>query len=118
MSPDLLCEYLAAARPSHEQALRQLHETIVDIVPEAELVLRRGVPAYRYRGRTLVSIGNARLHVSLYIMQGAVLADHADTLRTFDASRTVVRFDPGQIPIDLVTKLVRARRAEVEKISN
>jgi uncharacterized protein YdhG (YjbR/CyaY superfamily) len=108
-------EYLARAPEPHRAALRELRETVVSTVPDAEEVIRRDVPAFRYRGRPLVSIGAAQRHVSLYVMYGAVLERYAAELEPHDTSNTVVRFDPNQpIPVDLVTKLVGARAAEIE----
>lgn len=115
MRSKLLEDYLAGASLPHRTALRLLHDTIAAAVPEAELVSRRGVPAFRYRGRTLVSVGDARHHVSLYIMQGATMNRHANALRGFDTSHTVVRFHPEQIPTALVAKLARARAAEIRE---
>ena len=74
MNTAVLDSYLAAARPTHRAALRQLHDAVMTAVPEAETGLRRGVPAYRYLHRPLVSIGDAQKHVALYVMQGTVLA--------------------------------------------
>ncbi len=114
MSAAVLDRYLATARPTHRTALRQLHGAVMTAVPEAESVLRRGVPAYRYLDRPLVSIGDARAHVALYVMQGRVLAKHAARLRRFDTSRTVVRFDPeSAIPTATVLVVVRARAEEI-----
>jgi uncharacterized protein YdhG (YjbR/CyaY superfamily) len=48
-------------------------------------------------------------------MYGAVLKAHAAELEAYDTSNTVVRFDPNRpIPFDLVTRLVRARAAEID----
>lgn len=115
MTAKLLDDYLAGARIAHRPALRLLHDTVAAAVPQAALVTVRGVPAFRYRGRTLVSIGDARQHVSLYIMQGATLATHAEALEGFDTSRTVVRFHPDRIPVPLVTRLARARAVEIDQ---
>lgn len=114
MSTAVLERYLATARPTHRPALRQLHGAVMAVVPEAESVLRRGVPAYRYLDKPLVSIGDARAHVALYVMQGCVLATHAARLQRFDTSRTVVRFDPeSAIPTATVRGVVRARAEEI-----
>jgi uncharacterized protein YdhG (YjbR/CyaY superfamily) len=116
MKPALLGAYLAAARPSHRAALRQLHVAIMTAVPDAELVLRRGVPAYRYLHRPLVSIGDAQSHVALYVMQGTALASHAAALQPFNTSKTVVRFDPkSAMPTATVLTLVRARADEIRR---
>jgi uncharacterized protein YdhG (YjbR/CyaY superfamily) len=85
------------------------------VVPDADEVIRRGVPAFRYRGKPLVGMGAARRHVALYVMYGTVLKTHAAELEAYDTSNTVVRFDPHRpIPRDLVTKLVRARSVEID----
>lgn len=116
MNAAVLDAYLATARPKHRAALRQLHDAVVTAVPDVELVLRRRVPAYRYRQKPLVSIGDAETHVALYVMQGTVLTTHAARLRRFDTSRTVVRFDPSAaIPAATVRALVRARADEIRR---
>jgi uncharacterized protein YdhG (YjbR/CyaY superfamily) len=108
-------EYLARISDGHRLALEQLRDAVLSVVPDAEEVIRVGVPAFRYRGRPLVSIGDAQRHVALYVMYGDVLMAHAAELETYDTSNTVVRFDPDQpIPVDLVRKLVRARAAEID----
>ncbi|WKD49676.1 iron chaperone [Microbulbifer spongiae] len=116
MNSTLLEDYLAGALAHHRNGLRLLHDTISAVVPETALVTRRNVPAFRYRGRTLVSIGDARHHVSLYIMQGKTIEKHADVLKAFDTSRTVIRFNPEQIPTAVVTQLVHARKAEIDEL--
>jgi uncharacterized protein YdhG (YjbR/CyaY superfamily) len=108
-------EYLARAPQAHRMALEELREAVLSAVPDPEEVIRRGVPAYRYEGRPLVSIGDAQGHVSLYVMYGATLRAHTPELQGFDTSNTVVRFDPNEsIPVGLVAKLVRARAAEID----
>jgi uncharacterized protein YdhG (YjbR/CyaY superfamily) len=109
-------EYLARAPEPQRTALEQLREAVLSVVPEADEVIRRGVPAFRYRGKPLVSLGAARRHVSLFIMYGDVLKTHAADLEPYDVSNTVVRFDPySPIPAALVTKLVRARATEIDE---
>jgi uncharacterized protein YdhG (YjbR/CyaY superfamily) len=116
---ELLQTYLSHAHPEHRWALRVLHDVIAAEVPEAVLALRRGVPAFRYRGRPLVSIGDARNHISLYVMQGHALDVHAAELADYDSSRTVIRFGPeSPIPAELVARLVRTRVGEIEAIGS
>jgi uncharacterized protein YdhG (YjbR/CyaY superfamily) len=108
-------EYLARAPERHRGALEQLRQAVLAVVPDAEQVIRSRVPAFRYRDRPLVSIGAAQRHVSLFVMYGSVLKTHAAALEGYDTSNTVVRFDPSRpIPVGLVTKLVKARAAEIE----
>jgi uncharacterized protein YdhG (YjbR/CyaY superfamily) len=107
-------EYLARLPKEQWQALEKLRQTIRSVAPEVEEVVRSGVPAFRYNGKPLVSIGAAKRHVALYIMYGAVLETYRDELRAYDTSTTVIRFSPDKpLPVPLVTKLVKARVAEI-----
>jgi uncharacterized protein YdhG (YjbR/CyaY superfamily) len=113
--PSATDEYFARVREEHRAALEQLRAVIRAVAPEAEEVIRSGVPAFRHNGRPLVSIGAGRRHVALYVMYGSVLSAHEAELAAYDTSNTVVRFDPAQpIPVGLVTKLVRARIDEID----
>jgi uncharacterized protein YdhG (YjbR/CyaY superfamily) len=115
VSDHRITSYLIQLPREHRTRLEQLRATIPTAVQDVEEVVGRGVPAFRYRGRPLVSIGAARHHVSLFVMNGRVLDAHAADLEAYDSSNTVVRFDPSRpIPVDLVTKLVKARAAEIE----
>lgn len=107
--------YLSPLPHDQRAALERLHRTITSVVPDAEETIRVGVPAFRYRSKPLVSIGAAKNHVALYLMYGRVLQEHADQLRRYDTSSTVVRFNPDQpLPTQLVATLVRARTVEIE----
>ena len=111
-------EYLARVPREKRHALEQLRQTIRSVVPEVEETIRTGVPAFRFNGKPLVSIGAAKRHVSLFIMYGAVLETYKDELRAYDTSNTVIRFPPNKpLPKRIVTKLVKARRAEIEGFS-
>ena len=108
-------EYLAGLPKEQREALEGLRRTIRTAVPEAEEAIRTRVPAFRYTGRPLVSMGASKNHLSLFIMYGAVLETLRDELRGFDTSNTVIRFSPDRpIPARLVTKLVKARKAELD----
>jgi len=50
-------EYLARLPKEQREALEQLRQTINSVVPGVEEVIRTGVPAFRYTGKPLVSIG-------------------------------------------------------------
>jgi uncharacterized protein YdhG (YjbR/CyaY superfamily) len=111
-------KYLKPLPTEHRKALEKLRQTIRSAVPGVEETIGTGVNAFGYKGRPLVSIGAAKRHVSLFIMYGAVLETFKEELRAFDTSNTVIRFPPDRpLPQRLVRKLVRARMAEIEAVS-
>jgi len=107
--------YLAGL-PAHQRAaLQSLRETIAAAAPEAEEGLSYGVPAFRYRGRPLVSYVAAKAHCSFYPMSPKVVDDHRSELTDFDLAKGTVRFAPDHpVPADLVARMVRARMAETD----
>jgi len=74
-----------------------------------------GVPAFRYRGRYLVSFGAARGHVSLFVVRGAALKRLKEELQGYDTSNTVIRFTPDRpLPTAIVEKIVKLRMEEID----
>jgi len=107
--------YLAGLPADQRAALQSLRQTIAAAAPEAEESLSYGVPAFRYRGRPLVSYVAAKAHCSFYPMSPKVLDDHRAELTGFDLAKGTVRFEPDHpVPADLVTRMVRARIAETD----
>ena len=74
-----------------------------------------GVPAFKYRGRPLVSFAAAKNHCAFYVQSPAVMEAHRDELVSYDTSKGTLRFAPDAPPAAaLVTKLVKARMAETD----
>jgi len=106
---------LAALPEDSRTALEALRRTIAIAAPDAVESISYGVPAFKYRGRPLVSFAAAKNHCSFYVQSPAVMEAHRDELASYDTSKGTLRFAPGAPPPDaLVTKLVRARMAETD----
>ena len=107
--------FLAALPAEMGTALENLRRAIGVAAPGAEETINYGVPAFKYRGRPLVSFGAAKSHCSFYVQSLAVMDAHRDELASYDTSKGTVRFAPDSPPPDaLVAKLVRARMAETD----
>lgn len=107
--------FLARLPDDQRQVLEALRRTIAAAAPEAEEGIGYGVPAFRYRGRPLVSFGAGKAHCSFYVQSPAVIDAHREELAGRDVSKGTVRFTPEEpLPDALVTKLVAARLAETD----
>ena len=107
--------FLAALPLEMRAALENLRRAIRAAAPDAEESISYGVPAFKYRGRPLVSFGAAKSHCSFYVQSPAVMEAHRDELAAYDTSKGTVRFAPdAPLPDALVAKLVRARMAETD----
>src|SRR5918994_5006527 len=93
--------------------LEGLRRTIAAAAPDAVEGIGYGNPAFKYRGRPLVSFGAGKNHCSFYVQSPAVMDAYGDELGQFDTAKGTIRFPPDKpLPARLVTKLVKARMAE------
>lgn len=107
--------FLAALPADVAASLEQLRATIAAAAPGAVETINYGVPAFKYRGRPLVSFGAAKDHCSFYVQSPAVMDAHRDALAGFETSKGTLRFRPdAPPPDDLVRTLVAARIAETD----
>jgi uncharacterized protein YdhG (YjbR/CyaY superfamily) len=107
---------ILAALPEEQQAaLQSLRETIAKAAPDAIEAISYALPAFKYRGRPLVSYGAAKSHVAFYVMSPAAMEAHKDLLAAYDTTKGAIRFQPDRpLPDDLVATLVKARMAETD----
>ena len=111
--------YLATLPEDRRAALEQLRETIRAAAPEAVEVISYSIPAFKYRGRPLVSFVAATKHLSFFVQSPTVMDAHRDELEGYDTSAGTIRFAPDRpLPEALVTKLVHARMAETDAGGN
>jgi uncharacterized protein YdhG (YjbR/CyaY superfamily) len=108
-------EYLDSLPEERRAVLEELRATIRAACPEASEAIAYQMPALRLRGQFLVSYAAFKHHYSLFPASGAVIAALGDDVTPYLAGRGTIRFTANApIPLDLVTKVVRARLAEVD----
>ncbi len=109
-------EAFLAGRPEEmREALEDLRAKIARAAPDAVEGIGYGVPAFKYRGRPLVSFGAGRNHCAFYVQSPDVTEAHADELAAYDTAKGTIRFSPDKpLPARLVAKLVKARIAETD----
>jgi uncharacterized protein YdhG (YjbR/CyaY superfamily) len=106
---------LAALPDDQRTALQSLRETIANAAPGAVEAISYALPAFKYRGRPLVSYGASKSHIAFYCMSPAAMEQHNDLLAGYDTSKGTIRFRPDKpLPASLVTTLVKARVAETD----
>ncbi len=108
--------FLSALTEDARTALQALRMSIAAAAPEAVEAIADGVPAFKYRGRPLVSFGAGKNHCAFYVQSPAVMDAHRDDLVGYDTAKGTIRFAPSaSLPDSLVAKLVRARIAETDR---
>lgn len=113
--PADVAAFLSRLPEGQRTALEQLRRVILAAAPDAVEAIAYGVPAFKYRGRPLVSYGAGKDHCAFYVQSPAVMDAHRDELAGYDTAKGTVRFSAGEpLPGQLVETLVRARIAETD----
>ncbi len=107
-------DYLAQLDEPRRATLERLRQVILTVVPEAEQGLSYGSPVFRVSGRPVAGFSAATRHLSYLPHSGDVLASiDREELGAFTASKGAVKMPVDtELPVDLVRKLIDARRAE------
>jgi uncharacterized protein YdhG (YjbR/CyaY superfamily) len=110
--------YLAALPPDSRRILKKIRETIIGAAPGATEQFSYGIPGFRFNGKPLMWYAGWKEHVGMYPMTATIKRANAAGLKGYEVSKGTVRFPLTKPPSKaLVTRLVKARIAEIRKQS-
>jgi uncharacterized protein YdhG (YjbR/CyaY superfamily) len=109
-------DYLSKAPKEKRATLTKLRQTIKAAVPKASESLSYGMVGYKLQRRVVVYFGYWKAHYAIYGLGSSVSDAHAADLKKYLQSKGTIQFPADRpLPYRLVTKLVKARVAEIEK---
>jgi uncharacterized protein YdhG (YjbR/CyaY superfamily) len=112
-TPSSVEEYLAALPDQTRAVLERLRTTIKAAAPEATETISYQMPAFKDRGRFLVSFAAFKDHCSLFPASYAVMEALGEELKPYLSGKGTLRFTVDKpIPAALVRKIVKARLEE------
>lgn len=107
--------YLSSVDGADGAALRRVYAVAREVVPEAEEGLSYAMAALVHRQKGLVAAVKAKRFLSLYPYSGQVIAGLQADLAEFETTPGSIHFSADHpLPDDLVRRIVRARRAEID----
>jgi len=107
-------EYLEAAPEPHRSTLTHLRATLRRVLPEAEETISYGMPAFMVKGKAVAGYAHFKNHCSYFPHSSTVFPVLADELDEYEWSKGTLRFPAdAPLPMELVTRLVEARLAEL-----
>ena len=109
-------DYIASAPKERRATLTKLRQTIKTAAPKATEALSYGIVGYKLERKPVIYFGYWKAHYSLYGMGNRVTKAHAAELKDYLLSKGTIQFPADKPPpYRLVTKMVKARVAEIEK---
>jgi uncharacterized protein YdhG (YjbR/CyaY superfamily) len=114
-TPSTVDEYLAELPDDRRLVVEQLRKTINAAAPDATETIAYQMPALRsHDGKFLVSYASFKAHYSLFPASDEVVKALESDIRPYLAGEGTIRFLASRpIPMELVTKVVKIRLAEV-----
>ncbi|HKV31939.1 MAG TPA: DUF1801 domain-containing protein [Candidatus Dormibacteraeota bacterium] len=108
-------DYVVAAPKEKHATLKKLRQTIKAAAPTASESVSYGIVGYKLKGKPVIYFGYWKAHYSLYGMGNRVTKTHAAELKDYLMSKGTIQFPADKpLPFRLVTKMVKARVAEIE----
>ena len=109
-------DYIASAPEDRRPALKQLRKTIKAAAPKATEIVSYGMAGYKQSGKRVAYFAFWKSHTALYGTSRKFIVAHAAELKPFVQTKGTLQFPADKpLPYALVTKIVKARVAEIEK---
>jgi uncharacterized protein YdhG (YjbR/CyaY superfamily) len=109
-------DYIASAPKDKRAALTKLRTTIKSAAPKATEIISYGMVGYKQGAKRVAYFAYWKTHTALYGTSREFIDMHAAELRPYVRSKGTLQFPADKpLPYRLVTKIVKARVAEIEK---
>jgi uncharacterized protein YdhG (YjbR/CyaY superfamily) len=116
VSAEQIDEYLRGVEEPKRSTLETLRRTILEVVPQAEQGLSYRVPAFRVEGKVIAGFAAFSDHLSYLPFSGSVLAQLADELEGYTATKSALHFPVDEpLPKALVAKLIAVRLEDAHR---
>jgi uncharacterized protein YdhG (YjbR/CyaY superfamily) len=113
MKPKSVDAYVAAAPKEHRAALTKFRQTIRKAAPKATEGVSYGMAGYKQNGKSVITFGHWKEHVAIY---GSYDAFATELERYGQSGKGTFRFPLDKpLPYPLVSRIVKARVAEIER---
>jgi uncharacterized protein YdhG (YjbR/CyaY superfamily) len=91
-------------------ALQAVRETIAEVLPEAEEVIKYGIPTFTVNGKGVFGYDGFKKHNSLFPYSGSFNEIFKDELKGYEQTKSSIHFAIDKpFPKALLKKLVKAR---------
>jgi len=109
-------EYIATAPKDKRAALTKLRKTIKASAPKANEIISYGMVGYKQGAKRVAYFAYWKAHIALYGTSYDFIKAHAAELKPYVQSKGTLQFPADKpLPYPLVTRIVKARVAEIEE---
>jgi uncharacterized protein YdhG (YjbR/CyaY superfamily) len=110
MSKEEVDAYLEPLEEPKQATLRELRQTILGVIPDAEQCISYGMPAFRLRGKIVAGFAAFKNHLSYFPHSGSVIPALSHDVARYATSKGTLQFSiDTPLPHALVEELIAVR---------
>ena len=107
-------EYMTQLPDDRRAVMEQLRSTIRSAAPHATEVISYNMPAFRVRGRFLISYEAFKHHYSVFPWNDEMVEELGEEMKSYAVGKGTIRFPADKpIPLELLARIVGFRHREV-----
>lgn len=114
-SPLTVDSYIASFPEATQHLLQALHEYLHNLLPDAIEAISYKIPTFKLNGRNVVHFAGYKGHLSIYPIPKGDAAFETEIERYRAGAGTIRLPLDKPLPLELISKLVQYRVAEVKK---
>lgn len=107
-------KYISEFPETVQSDLKALRESILEEAPKAVESISYGMPAYKTFGKPLVYFAGYKSHIGLYATPSGHKAFEKE-LSAYKQGKGSVQFPIGELPLDLIRRIIAFRVKENEE---
>lgn len=99
-------------------ALQAVRLTIAEVLPEAEEVIKYGIPTFAIDGKGVIGFDGYKNHNSIFPYSGSLALRLKDELAGYEQTKGSIHFDKEKpFPKLLLKKIIKARLQQMEELA-
>ena len=106
----VISEHLKKFDKPQRDALQSVRETIAAALPEAEEVIKYGIPTFAIDGKGVIGFDGFKKHNSIFPYSGSMNQRFKEELKDYDQTKASIHFDIDKpFPKGLLKKIIKER---------
>jgi uncharacterized protein YdhG (YjbR/CyaY superfamily) len=114
MSKAEITAHLKKFDKPQRDALQAVRVVIAEVLPEADEVIKYGIPTFAIDGKGVIGFDGYKNHNSIFPYSGSIGARLKDELSNYEQTKGSIHFDKEKpIPKSLLKKIIKERLKQI-----
>lgn len=116
MSKAEITAHLKKFDKPQREALQAVRVAIAEVLPEADEVIKYGIPTFAIEGKGVIGFDGYKNHNSIFPYSGSINSLFKDELKGYEQTKGSIHFSLEKpFPKALLKKIIKARLRQIEE---